>query len=124
MPQLLRVDKTYSSPKACNGPSSRTICEVLARRILGADGKDYRADYVHAPFPKISTQHHDCPLRVRVRRLSSLRKSLCSNPERYFMTVPHNPKAAADQARAAYRRTTDQLATSVSRPPCPRAFLR
>jgi hypothetical protein len=41
--------------------------------------------------------------------LSSLRKSLCSNPERYFMTVTHNPKAAADQARAAYRRTTDQL---------------
>jgi hypothetical protein len=25
------------------------------------------------------------------------------------MTVPHNPKAAADQARAAYRRTKDQL---------------
>ena len=25
------------------------------------------------------------------------------------MTVTHNPKAAADQARAAYRRTTDQL---------------
>ena len=58
---------------------------------------------------KISTQHHDCPLRVRIRRLSSLRRSLCSNPERYFMTVTHNPKAAADQARAAYRRTTDQL---------------
>jgi hypothetical protein len=28
------------------------MCEVLTRRILGADGKDYRADYVHAPFPK------------------------------------------------------------------------
>jgi len=29
---------------------------LLARRTLGADGKDYRADYVHAPFPeKIST---------------------------------------------------------------------
>jgi hypothetical protein len=28
---------------------------------LGADGEDYRAEYVHAPFPKISTQHHDCP---------------------------------------------------------------
>ena len=25
------------------------------------------------------------------------------------MTVTHNPKAAADQARAAYRKTTDQL---------------
>jgi len=25
------------------------------------------------------------------------------------MTVTHNPKAAAGQARAAYRRTTDQL---------------
>ena len=25
------------------------------------------------------------------------------------MTVAHNPKAAADQARAAYRKTTDQL---------------
>ena len=25
------------------------------------------------------------------------------------MKVPRNPKVAADQARAAYRRTTDQL---------------
>ena len=25
------------------------------------------------------------------------------------MTVTHNPKAAADQARAAYSRTSDQL---------------
>jgi len=40
------------------------------------------------------------------------------------MTVPHNPKAAADQARAAYRRTTDQLGNLGPIPPCPRAFLR
>ncbi len=26
---------------------------LLARRDLGADGRDYRADFVHAPFPKI-----------------------------------------------------------------------
>ena len=34
--------------------SSRPIWLLLARRTLGADGKDYRADFVHAPFPKIS----------------------------------------------------------------------
>jgi hypothetical protein len=31
------------------------------------------------------------------------------NPRGISVTVTHNPKAAADQARAAYRRTKDQL---------------
>jgi hypothetical protein len=26
---------------------------LLARRTRGADGRDYRANYVHAPFPEI-----------------------------------------------------------------------
>jgi phasin len=36
----------------------------------------------------------------------SLRKCLTRE---VFMTVTHNPKAAADQARTAYRKTTDEL---------------
>jgi phasin len=41
--------------------------------------------------------------------LSSLRESPVLYPKRFFMTASHNPLAAADQARAAYRKTTDQL---------------
>ena len=73
---------------------------------LGADGEDYRAEYVHAPFPKISTQHRDCLLKGQGPAVVSLRKCLTREAS---MTVTHNPKAAADQARAAYRKTTDHL---------------
>ena len=34
---------------------------------LGADGKDYRANYVHAPFPE-KNQHHDRSYGPGVRR--------------------------------------------------------
>ena len=39
------------------------ISLLLARRTLGADGKDYRANSVHAPFPK--NQHPSAPVRGR-----------------------------------------------------------
>ena len=32
---------------------------------LGADGKDYRADFVHAPFPKILSSRVPLGLEVR-----------------------------------------------------------
>ena len=51
LPPLLRVVGIFVA-QGLYWPSSGTICEVLARRILGADGEDYRADYVHAPFPE------------------------------------------------------------------------
>ena len=38
------------------------------------------------------------------------------------MTVTHNPKAAADQARAAYRKTTDHARPSRSRHSPPRGL--
>ena len=51
----------YFSPEACNGPRQEPYLKYWHAGSLGADGEDYRAEYVHAPFPKISTQHHDCP---------------------------------------------------------------
>ena len=48
---------------------------LLARRTLGADGKDYRANFVHAPFPK--NQYAKRPLkRSVVRRLPACETSL------------------------------------------------
>ena len=38
---------------------------------LGADGKDYRANFVHAPFPEISSTKR--PLRERGSAAASLR---------------------------------------------------
>ena len=59
-PQLLRVVGLLS-PKACNGSRQEPYVKYWHAGSLGADGEDYRAEYVHVPFPKISTQHHDCP---------------------------------------------------------------
>jgi hypothetical protein len=51
------------------------MCLLLARRTLGADGKDYRANSVHAPFPE--NQHPSAPLRGSVvRRLPACETSL------------------------------------------------
>ena len=42
---------------------------------LGADGKDYRANFVHAPFPE-NFQHHNRPPRHRSPAIVSLRNRL------------------------------------------------
>ena len=39
----------YSAREACN-PASRCPCICYWHAELGADGKDYRANFVHAPF--------------------------------------------------------------------------
>ena len=63
--------------RACN-PSVKPISYLLARRTLGADGKDYRANSVHAPFPE--NQHPSAPLRSVVRRLPACENRLRSTP--------------------------------------------
>jgi phasin len=59
------------------------------------------------PFPNISARR--APLTVEARGFPACEKSRVLNTKRYFMTVTHNPQAAAEKARAAYRSTTDQL---------------
>jgi hypothetical protein len=70
--QLLRVIYIVLRPRLVM-PCSRPICQLLARRTLGADGEDYRANFVHAPFPK--NQQAKRPLRVRGSAAASPRKS-------------------------------------------------
>ena len=56
-------------------PPPSPICLLLARRTLGADGKDYRANFVHVPFPEKSYAKR--PLkRSMVRRLPTCETSL------------------------------------------------
>jgi len=90
-------------------PSLEPTYVILARRTLGADGKDYRADYVHAPFPEKISSTIVPP--DRGRRLSAC-EIVCKSPAAMTQrgTIMNaNPQAAADQARAAYRHTMDQL---------------
>ena len=53
---------------------------------LGADGKDYRADFVHAPFPEILSSR--VPLRARGPRCSGGAIRV-SSPGRAFEYSPH-----------------------------------
>ena len=45
----------YSAREACN-PASRCPCICYWHAELGADGEDYRANFVHAPFSGNSQQ--------------------------------------------------------------------
>jgi len=54
---------------------------------LGADGKDYRADFVHAPFPKILSSR--VPLRARGPRCGGRRHLGLEPRARAFEYSPH-----------------------------------
>ena len=70
--QLLRAMASISRAKLVIR-LFRPICLIVARRTLGADGKGYRADSVHGPFPKSVRKH---PLqRVRGSATASLRST-------------------------------------------------
>ena len=74
----------------------------MARRTLGADGKDYRANSVHGPLPQISTQappstgawFGDCQPAIYQRGTT--------------MNATSNPQAAADEARKIIATRNDE----------------
>ena len=56
-------------------PSANAHIFIAGTPDLGADGRDYRADFVHAPFPK--NQYAKRPLkRSMVRRVPTCEASL------------------------------------------------
>ena len=59
----------------------------------GADGKDYRANFVHAPFSEKSARR--APSRSRPAASQPEEKRPWLDPNRYFMTATNNPQAAA-----------------------------
>jgi len=75
---------------------------------LGADGKDCRADFVHAPF----SENLSTPSAIHARgpRLSSLRKiARALTPRGREMNESFNPQVAAEKARDTYRMTAAQF---------------
>jgi len=77
--------------------------------VEGADGEDYRANSVRAPFSG-NFQHAEHNSRSRTAAFQPAKIRLRFNPKRHFMTTIQNSQTAAvDQARAVYRDMTDQL---------------
>ena len=73
--------------------------------------KDYRADFVHAPFPEILSSRMPRFSRPAARSLRRNAKpyNISRTTRDTVMTATFNPQAAADQARDAYRNVTAQL---------------
>ena len=72
---------------------------------LGADGKEYRANFVHAPFPE--NQYAKRRLkRSMVRRLPACETFSRCDPKRHVMDATSNPQTAAEQARKNYQDVT------------------
>jgi len=100
-----RVD--YFAREACNPPSR---CPWHAE--MGADGKDYRANFVHAPFPEILSSR--VPLSARGPRRESAARSRAQvraprttrNPRGAIMTATSNLQTASEQVRKNYRDVT------------------
>jgi phasin len=70
---------------------------------LGADGKDYRANSVHAPFPE--NQPKRPPTGERGSAAASLR-SIARDPRGPTVNATSNPQTAAEQGRKNYRDVT------------------
>ena len=111
--------RDYLARVACN-TSSQGPYVYYWHAELGADGKDYRANFVHAPFPKILSSRVPGVSRPAAqvsalgsRALGPANSRLRRNAKPYqrdtVMTATFNPQAAADQARNAYRNVTAQL---------------
>ena len=81
---------------------------------LGADGKDYRANSVHAPFPK--NQHPSPREGAWFGGGQPTKHRLRCNPRGTMMNANFNPQAAAEQARQNYRDATAQLGLNTSIP--------
>ena len=63
---------------------------ITGAPTLGADGKDYRANFVHAPFSEqISTLS---AFTLEARGFPACGESPVLPPKRYFMTATNNPK--------------------------------
>jgi phasin len=78
------------------------ISLLLARRTLGADGKDYRANSVHAPFPK--NQQQAPPTGEHASAAASLRNIVRDvTPRGTRMNATSNSQTAAEQGRKNYR---------------------
>src|SRR5665809_975 len=79
---------------------------MIGTPTRGADGKDYRTNFVHAFSEQISTPSaytlEACGFQPEENRP-------WLDPNRYFMTATNNPQAAAGQASATYRNMTDKL---------------
>ena len=67
---------------------------------VGADGRDYRANSVHAPFPDKS-QHAERPLAGRGQPPR--------NPRGTIMNAVYNPEVAADKAHERYPKGNGQF---------------
>ena len=86
---------------ACNARSRVPYVFALARPTPGAGGKDYRANFVHAPFPKRP------PCGSVVRRLPAHETSPAMSPRGFMMNASSNPQAAAVLRRKNYRDVTN-----------------
>ena len=84
----------------------RPIFLTLARR-LGADGKDYRANSVHAPFPDKSQRGAPpCGLKARSFQVAASR---LVTPRGTIMNAVYNPEVAADKAHERYPKGNGQF---------------
>jgi phasin len=72
---------------------------------LGADGKDYRANFVHAPFFEKSVRQAS-PCGCVVRRLPACDIARDMIPRGTAMNATSNPHTAAEQGRKSYRDVT------------------
>jgi hypothetical protein len=94
-------------------PRARLVTPLLKAHMSitgtpdpGADGRDYRAHFVHALSRTSQPEHH---LHARRHAASQPAIDCDVTPEGTFMSATYNPQAAADQARTAYRNMTAQL---------------
>ena len=72
---------------------------------LSADGRDYRANFVHAPFPEKSVRQAPSYAEHGSAAASPKHRSLC-DPKRHTMIATFNPQTAAEQGRKNYRDVT------------------
>ena len=86
---------------------------------MGADGKDYRANFVHAPFPK--NQQAKRPLTGAWFGGGQPTKSPAMYPRGTMMNANSNLQTAAEQASKNYRASTAQLGLDTSIPESVRA---
>ena len=74
---------------------------------VGADGKDYRANSVHAPFPtNLSTRSAPCGLKARSFQAAASR---LVTPRGTIMNAVYNPEVAADKAHERYPKGNGQF---------------
>ena len=73
---------------------------------VGADGKDYRANSVHAPFPDTARGAPPCGLKARSFQAAARR---LVPPRGTIMNAVYNPEVAADKAHERYPKGNGQF---------------